>query len=52
MSERVDIKRVHAVRPTGLTLFLRHFLPWQLLRFLLINIKMTRMILKSRDQKL
>ncbi len=34
-------------KPTGPTRFLRTFLPWQFVRFLLINVKMTRMILRS-----
>lgn len=41
-----------AMRPTRTTLFWRTFVPWQLLRFLLINLKMTVMILKSHDRKL
>ena len=36
-----------APRPTAVTLYLRHFFPWQVLRFILINIRMTFMILKS-----
>jgi hypothetical protein len=40
------------VRPTRSTLFWRTFWPWQLLRFLIINVRMTRMILKSHDTKL
>jgi len=30
--------------PSRMTLFLRTFLPWQLVRFLWINLKMVRMI--------
>jgi hypothetical protein len=40
-----------APRPTKLTLFFRAFLPWQLIRFLIINLKMTVMILKSHGRK-
>lgn len=35
---------MYATRPTRLTVFLRTFLPWQILRFLLINFRMMRMI--------
>ncbi len=48
----VDSKHAHAMRPTGFTVFLRNFVPWQILWFVLINIRMTRMIVKSHDQKL
>lgn len=37
------------VRPTARTLFWRTFVPWQVLRFLIINLRMTAMILKSHD---
>lgn len=40
------------LRPTGRTLFWRTFLPWQFLRFLIINIRMTVMILKSHQTTL
>lgn len=39
----------YAARPTRRTLFFRTFLPWQLLRFLVVNLRMTVMILKSHD---
>lgn len=32
-----------ATRPTGFTVFLRTFVPWQFVRFLVINLKMIRM---------
>jgi hypothetical protein len=35
---------MYATRPTRLTVFLRTFLPWQILRFILINFRMMRMI--------
>ncbi|MGC8548541.1 MAG: hypothetical protein ACP5M4_02470 [Acidobacteriaceae bacterium] len=35
---------MYATLPTRLTVFLRTFLPWQILRFLLINFRMIRMI--------
>lgn len=41
-----------AVRPTNFTVFLRNWIPWQILRFLVINLKMTVMIAKSHDTHL
>jgi len=38
-------------KPTAMTRFLRTFLPWQLLRFLFINLKMLRIIAKSHHPK-
>lgn len=38
-----------SVRPTRSTLFWRVFWPWQLLRFIVINLRMTRMIRRSHD---
>ncbi len=38
----------YVTRPTRLTLFLRTFLPWQLWRFARINLKMIRIIRRSR----
>jgi hypothetical protein len=35
---------IYATRPTRTTVFMRTFLPWQILRFLLINYRMMRMI--------
>jgi hypothetical protein len=45
-------KRLHspsyfAPKPTRFTRFMRVFIPWQVLRFLWINFKMTVLILKS-----
>jgi len=37
----------YATKPTRWTLFLRTFLPWQALRFAVINIKMMRVIHRS-----
>jgi hypothetical protein len=34
-------------KPTGLTCFMRKFLPWQMLRFAVINFKMIRLMGKS-----
>lgn len=36
-----------ATRPTRLTVRLRTFLPWQLVRFALINLKMLRIIWRN-----
>jgi hypothetical protein len=35
------------VRPTGLTVRLRTFLPWQLVRFAVINVKMLRILWRN-----
>lgn len=37
----------YATKPTGITLFMRTFLPWQIWRFVWINIKMLIIIRKS-----
>lgn len=37
----------YATKPTGATLFLRTFLPWQIWRFVWINLKMMVIIRKS-----
>lgn len=37
----------YATKPTRRTLFLRTFLPWQVWRFLWINLKMFRIIARS-----
>ena len=36
-----------ATQPTALTRFLRTFVPWQIWRFIAINLKMVRVIRKS-----
>jgi hypothetical protein len=36
-----------AALPTRATVFMRTFLPWQLLRFAVINLKMLRLIRRS-----
>jgi hypothetical protein len=41
-----------AIRPMPLTLYLRRSLLWQLWRFVVINLRMTLMILKSHDTAL
>lgn len=40
----------YATRPTGATLFLRTFLPWQFIRFLVINAKI--LLMTNRNEKL
>lgn len=40
-----------SVRPTKRTLFWRTFVPWQLIRFLVINLRISAMILKSHDTR-
>jgi len=42
-----DEKLAYVTRPTKRTLFLRTFLPWQLWRFLAINLKMIGIIRRS-----
>lgn len=39
----------YATRPTRATVFLRTFLPWQLWRFLRINLKMVTIIRRSHQ---
>jgi hypothetical protein len=48
----IEAKSYPALRPTKMTLFLRSFLPWQMLRFLIINARMTVMIAKSHGRRL
>jgi len=45
-----EAKSYPAPRPTKMTLFMRSFLPWQFLRFLAINLRMTVMIEKSHGR--
>lgn len=47
----VESKNYPAPRPSPLTLFLRTFFIWQLVRFILINLRMTVMIVKSHGRK-
>lgn len=47
-----EAKKYPAPRPTRMTLFLRSCLIWQLIRFVIINLKMTVMILKSHGRTL
>lgn len=41
-----------ATRPTRWTLFLRTFIPWQVVRFVAINLKMVRLIGRSHRSHL
>jgi hypothetical protein len=36
-----------ATKPTALTRFMRTFIPWQMVRFAVINLKMLRIIARS-----
>ena len=40
-----------APRPSKITLFFRTFVPWQLVRFTWINLKMIRMIGKAHSHR-
>lgn len=46
-----EAKSYLAPRPTRTTVFFRSFLPWQIVRFLIINARMTVMILKSHGRR-
>lgn len=48
----VESKKYPAPRPSKTTLFWRSFLPWQIIRFIIINLKMTVMIAKSHGKKI
>lgn len=41
---------VYATQPTRLTLFLRTFVPWQLWRFVCINLRMMTLIGREKHQ--
>ncbi len=45
-------KEYLAPRPTSLTLYFRTFWFWQLIRFILINIRMVKMIKKSHGKRI
>lgn len=40
-----------AIKASRWSRFLRTFAPWQLVRFLIVNVKMTLMIIKSHGGK-
>ena len=53
MSEiRASGAEIDAPIPTGRTLFFRRFLPYQLVRFAFVNLKMLRMIRLSHPHPL
>ncbi len=43
----IETDGFYATRPTRFTVFLRTFLPWQVWRFMVINVKMLRIIARS-----
>jgi len=43
----VDKEKKYYLIPTKRTIFLRSFIPWQIFRFIVINLKMLRMMLKE-----
>lgn len=44
-------REFYAPRPSPVTLFFRTFVPWQLVRFVWINLKMIRMIGKAHSHR-
>ena len=46
-----DERWLSVTKPTATTRFFRTFLPWQLLRFVIINLKMMRIISISHHPK-
>ena len=42
----------YATTPTRWTMFLRTFVPWQMIRFVAINLKMVRLIARSHSTHL
>jgi hypothetical protein len=48
----VDDDSAYVTRPTRRTLFLRTFVPWQLWRFVAINVKMIGIIRRSHRPRL
>lgn len=47
MTGPANLKTLYVTKPTRWTLFLRTFLPWQLWRFIRINLKMVGIIRRS-----
>lgn len=41
----------YATKPTRFTVFLRTFLPWQMIRFVVLNIKIMRMTHRNEHPK-
>ncbi|MCB0334030.1 MAG: hypothetical protein KDD55_11060 [Bdellovibrionales bacterium] len=48
--ERQKTPEYFASQPTAITLFFRKFLPWQIIRFVLINLKMFGLIWVSHRE--
>ena len=46
-----ETKQFYATKPTHTTVFMRTFLPWQLWRFAVINLKMIAMIRLSHGSR-
>ena len=46
-SDVTATKQFYVTRPTKTTVFMRTFLPWQLWRFVVINLKMVGVIRRS-----
>jgi len=46
----VEEQQVYAPMPTALTRRLRTFIPWQLVRFAVINLRMLRLIWRGHRQ--
>jgi len=44
MSHISELKQFYATKPTRTTVFMRTFVPWQMWRFAVINLRMLRMI--------
>jgi hypothetical protein len=38
-----------ATKPTAFTRFMRTFIPWQMVRFAIINLRMLKIIARSHD---
>ncbi|MGE0443808.1 MAG: hypothetical protein AB7P99_01165 [Vicinamibacterales bacterium] len=50
--ERYPVDDTAAALPTPWTLFLRTFIPWQIVRFAWINLRMLRVIWRSHRTRL
>jgi len=46
----LDERQLYAPVPTATTRWLRTFLPWQLVRFAVINVRMLRLIWRRHHQ--
>lgn len=50
--QRDSLSTPLAIRPTRVTLYLRRCVPWQIWRFIVINARMTIMIIKSHHTRI